>query len=528
MYIILRGYEKMKFNELLSASGIDVVDRGGADNPDITDIVYDSRRVKPGSLYVSVPGMKVHGDTFIEQAIQNGAVAVISENRQENISVPWAAVSEIRAAAGVLGRALWEIDTKKIGYVGVTGTNGKTTTVHLYQNLCDCVFGKEYSWMFGTIENRLGADVVSASHTTPESVDIFRYINEARVKPQILCMEVSSHSLALKRVAGMKYDIAVWTNLTQDHLDFHKTMDEYYAAKKLLFTDYLKRTSLGVINIDDNYGRKLYDELKSTRNLFTYGKSEDADARIIDSKCDWDGSSVTISVDSYEISRRSGPADRDIPTICFGRSPRNVLTFASKLRGFFNIYNMTAMIAGALALGVDTRIINDALAATNTVSGRMDKVDIDAPFTVVVDYAHTPDALVNILKTSAEITEGRVICVFGCGGDRDKAKRPLMAQAVAENCDEAVITSDNPRSEKPEAIIADILKGMPIDFPHVVISDRREAIRTALRRARAGDCVVIAGKGHETYQEICGERHHFDDREEAVKVYGEIVKNDAA
>jgi len=494
----------MKFDELLNVSGIDVVDNGGADNPVVSDIVYDSRRVKPGSLYVAIPGMKVHGDTFIEQAIKNGAVAVVSENRQTNISVPWAAVTQIRTAAGVLGRTLWGIDTDEIVSVGITGTNGKTTTAYLFKNLFDTLYSEEYSWMFSTVENRLGRNLVAASHTTPESVDIFRYINEAQIKPKSLCMEVSSHSLTLNRVAGMEYNIAVWTNLTQDHLDFHKTMDEYYAAKKLLFTDYLKPDGVGVINIDDEYGRKLYGELKSAKKLLTYGKSDDADVKIIGSKCDWNGSNVTVN---YK---------------------RQVLTFTSTLRGFFNIYNMTAMVAGALALNVDTETISAALARTRTVSGRMDRVEIDAPFTVVVDYAHTPDALVNILKTSVEITDGRVICVFGCGGDRDRVKRPLMARAVAENCDEAVVTSDNPRSEKPEAIIADILKGMPLDFPHVVIADRREAIRTALSRARTGDCVVIAGKGHETYQEVCGVRHHFDDREEAVKIYGEMVKNDAA
>jgi UDP-N-acetylmuramoyl-L-alanyl-D-glutamate--2,6-diaminopimelate ligase len=494
----------MKFSELLSVSGINVIDRGGDADPVVNDIVYDSRRVKSGSLYVAVSGMKVHGDMFIGQAVKDGAVAVVSENRQEKISVPWAAVSEVRTAVGALGRALWGIDTRAFVSVGVTGTNGKTTTAYLFRNLFDCMYGKEYSWMFGTVENRLGANLISASHTTPESVDIFRYISESRIKPKGLCMEVSSHSLALKRIAGMEYDVALWTNLTQDHLDFHGTMDDYYAAKKLLFTDYLKPDGCGVINIDDKYGKKLYEELKAEKKLLTYGKNDSADVRIVDSKCDWNGSNVTVDYKGQ------------------------VFAFASTLRGFFNIYNMAAMIAGAFALNVDTKIIAAALSAVGTVPGRMDRVNIDAPFTVVVDYAHTPDALINILKTSAEITDGRLICVFGCGGDRDKTKRPLMAKAVAENCDETVITSDNPRSEKPEAIIGDILKGMPLDFPHVVIADRREAIRAALRRARGGDCVVIAGKGHETYQEICGTRHHFDDREEAVKIYEEIAKSDAA
>jgi UDP-N-acetylmuramoyl-L-alanyl-D-glutamate--2,6-diaminopimelate ligase len=448
--------------------------------------------------------MKVHGDKFIGQAVKDGAVAVVSENRQENLSTPWAAVSKIRAAAGMLGNALWEIDELGITSVGITGTNGKTTTAYLFKNLFDCLDGKERSWMFGTVENLLGENRLEAAHTTPESVDIFRYINDAEVKPDSLSMEVSSHSLALSRIAGMKFDAAVWTNLTQDHLDFHKSMEEYYAAKKLLFTDYMKTDGVGIVNIDDDYGMRLYQELPDAY-IVTYGRNAGADIRIVGWQCDWGGTSVEIFY-----------------------KKKYTLNFASGLRGLFNVYNMAAMIAGALALGIDTKIIAEALAKTRAVPGRMDKVDIGAPFTAVVDYAHTPDALVNVLKTSAALTSGRVICVFGCGGDRDKTKRPLMAKAVAENCDQAVITSDNPRSEKPESIINDILKGMPLDFPHVAIADRREAIKYALRGAREGDCVVIAGKGHETYQEICGVRHHFDDREETVRIYKDMEKSDAA
>ena len=494
----------MKFSELLNVSGMNVIDRGGAGDPAVSDIVYDSRRVKPGAVYVAISGMKVHGDTFIEQAIKDGAVAVISENSQDGAAVPWAAVTEVRTAAGALGRVLWGIDPVDLITVGVTGTNGKTTTAYLFKNLFDRLLGEERSWMFGTVENRLGVKTVNASHTTPESVDIFRYISEAQVKPKGLSMEVSSHSLTLKRIAGMEFDIVVWTNLTQDHLDFHKTMDEYYAAKKALFVEYLKSGGCGVINVDDEYGRRLCGELKSTKRLLTYGRSGDADVRIVGWKCDWNGTSVSIAYKGSE------------------------LKFTSALRGFFNVYNMAAMIGGALALNINPQTVADALTSASIVPGRMDVVEIGAPFTVVVDYAHTPDALVNVLKTAADLTQGRLICLFGCGGDRDKAKRPLMAKAVAENCDQAVITSDNPRTEKPQAIIDDILRGMPLDVPHQVIADRREAIRWALGGARAGDCVVIAGKGHETYQEICGVRHHFDDREEAVQLYREMTDGCAA
>ncbi|MDR0305389.1 MAG: UDP-N-acetylmuramoyl-L-alanyl-D-glutamate--2,6-diaminopimelate ligase [Chitinispirillales bacterium] len=496
----------MKFSELLSISGVKIIHRGGSEiDPVVSDIVYDSRLVKPGSVFVAVPGLKVDGDTFIISAIRAGAVAVISQNCQKTLTeAPWAVVSDAREAAGVLGRTLWNVDISTFTSVGITGTNGKTTTAHLFKTLFDKVVGKEYSWMFGTIENSLGVNKISASHTTPESLDLFRYIDQAELNPKSLCMEVSSHSLALKRVAGMKYDLAVWSNLTQDHLDLHGSMEEYYGAKKLLFTQYLKQGGRGVINIDDSYGRRLWQELRSQISLMTYGGSEDAQVRITDYKCDWDGCRVTITFDGQE------------------------LKFESALRGFFNVYNMTALISGALALGIDHNVISDAFRQVSTVSGRMDKVDIDAPFTVVVDYAHTPDALVNVLKTSRDLTQGRLICVFGCGGDRDKTKRPVMAGAVAENCDQTVITSDNPRSEKPRAIINDIVKGMPLDFPHIVIEDRREAIRCALRSARSGDCVVIAGKGHEAYQEINGVRHHFDDRETVLEIYKEMVNSNAA
>jgi UDP-N-acetylmuramoyl-L-alanyl-D-glutamate--2,6-diaminopimelate ligase len=492
------------FHKLLAVAAIKVTAIGGSGNPVISDIVYDSRNVKPGSLYVAVPGTRVHGDSFIESAIKNGAVAVISENRREELSAAWAAVPNVRAVLGKLGLALWGIDMKGVTTVGVTGTNGKTTTAGFFKNLFDRVYGGECSWLFGTIGNVLGNESVGASQTTPEAVDILRLINNARVKPKSLVMEASSHALSLSRIAGMEFDVAVWTNLTQDHLDFHKSMDEYYAAKRLLFSEYIKRGGRGVVNIDDEYGRRLCSELKSVhgRSLLTYGRVAGAEVRISAWKCDWNGTSVDIEYQGKKF------------------------TFTSPLRGFFNVYNMTAAVAGALALGIDTAIITEALASMPTVSGRMDIVDVGAPFTVVVDYAHTPDALVNVLKTCKELTGGRLICVFGCGGDRDKTKRPLMAKAVAENCDMAVVTSDNPRSEEPMSIIDDVLKGMPLDFSYNVMVDRRDAIKSALSKAQPNDCVVIAGKGHEAYQEINGKRGDFDDRLEVMKMYKLIRDND--
>ncbi|MFP4012866.1 MAG: UDP-N-acetylmuramoyl-L-alanyl-D-glutamate--2,6-diaminopimelate ligase [Chitinispirillaceae bacterium] len=490
----------MNFSQLLQNSGVGLLGRGGDGDPQITDIVYDSRRVKPGALYVAVPGLKSHGDGFIQQALQAGAVAVVSENSHEELSVPWAMVSNVRAALGILGHTLWKVDLSSLATVGITGTNGKTTTAFLYKKLFDAFLGEEWSWMFGTVEFRLGRESSQATHTTPEALDIYRMIGTASRKPKGLVMEVSSHSLILQRVAGMKYDVAVWTNLTQDHLDFHGTMEDYYQAKKNLFSHYLKQGGAGVINIDDHYGRRLYQELADEETIVTYGRSEDAHVRISDYRCDWDGCTVELVID--------------------GRTQR----YSSILNGFFNIYNMTAMAAGAVALKINPSVVQNAFSLIETVPGRMDKVQIDSPFTVIIDYAHTPDALINVLKTSRTLTQGKLISVFGCGGDRDRSKRPLMAQAVVNNCDEAVVTSDNPRSEKPETIINDVLKGIPLDFPHTVIVDRFEAIRCALRSAREGDCIVIAGKGHETYQEVNGVRHHFNDKEIVEQLYSEMEK----
>ncbi len=488
----------MRFSELLAASRLNLVNKGGNGDPGISDIVYDSRKVTPGALYVAVPGLKTNGDAFIEQAIKTGAAAIISENRHDALNVPWAQVSQIRAALGVLGRTFWKIDLSSMALVGITGTNGKTTTAHLYKKLFDVLHGNAFSWMFGTVEFAMGSEKVDATHTTPEALDVFRMVGRAVSKPKSLVMEVSSHSLSLQRVTGLHYDLAVWTNLTQDHLDFHKTMEDYYSAKKLLFRDYIKQGGAGVVNIDDPYGSRLYRELADDEEIVSYGRNQDAQVKIVNWNCDWDGCRVDLEIR--------------------GR----VYSFSSILKGFFNVYNMTAMVAGAVALKVDAETIQKAFSLVETVPGRMDRVLIDAEFTVLVDYAHTPDALVNVLQTSRPLTNGRLICVFGCGGDRDRGKRPLMAQAVAENCDEAVVTSDNPRSEKPETILNEILKGMPLDFPHTVIADRKEAILCAIRIARPGDCIVIAGKGHETYQEISGVRHHFNDKEVVMQAFAEM------
>lgn len=475
---------------------LEVTVRGGDGNPEIGDVAYDSRLIVPGSLFVAIPGFKKHGDGFIRDAIQRGAAAVISENPQPDCGVPWIQQHDPRRALGRCAITLWNIDFDAMMTVGITGTNGKTTTVHFYHTLFGQAYGAEASWMFSTIVYKLGSRTEGAGRTTPEASDLLRYIGKAAQRPKAVSMEVSSHALELHRVEGFLFDIAVWTNLSQDHLDFHGTMDAYFAAKEKLFRHHLKKNGIAVINCDDAWGRKLSDGLAGISQI-TYGFSDKADMKITGSRTSWKATEIDI---------------------LFQRKPMH---FTACLPGFFNVYNMAAVAAGALAKGIAKQDIQNCFDTMRTVPGRMERVDIPAGFSVIVDYAHTPDALENVLSTSAKLTEGKVICVFGCGGDRDRAKRPLMAAAVAHNCDEAVVTTDNPRSESPQKIIDDILEGMPLDFPHQVIVDRRSAIRKALEIARKGDCVIIAGKGHETYQEVNGVRHHFDDREVAVELYKE-------
>jgi UDP-N-acetylmuramoyl-L-alanyl-D-glutamate--2,6-diaminopimelate ligase len=478
----------MLLENLLKKANVEVLSRSGAGDPDIAGITFDSRNVKQGYVYVSIPGTKLDGDAFIADALAKGAVAVISEKKHPELIVPAVQVKNVRHCTGYLGAALWNIAVNAIKMIGITGTNGKTTTTHLFQKLLEQIYKKEKVWMFGTIDFHIGNKILPATHTTPEAIEIFRSIHEEGYTPDSIVMETSSHSLALDRISGLFYDVAVWTNLTQDHLDFHKTMDNYYEAKKRLFAEYMKPDGVAVINIDDKWGKRLSAELDG-RKILTYGRDSASDVRIDSWNCSWDGCDVTIVHKGKHVS------------------------FHSSLRGFFNVYNMTALIAGAYGLGYTDETIQQAFGSVQTVAGRMDRVMINAPFAVIVDYAHTPDALENILTTARPLTKGRLICVFGCGGDRDRTKRPIMGGVVAEHADEAIVTSDNPRSERPVAIIDEICAGIPLDFPHVAIPDRKAAIEIALKNAKEGDCVVIAGKGHEDYQEINGVKHHFNDKE---------------
>ena len=480
----------MKWLDLIKT--IEVKNQGGPGNPLVSDIIYDSRLTTRGSVFVAIGGFNLRGDAFINDAVKKGAVAVVSGNPQPDCEVPWIQVPDPRKLLGRFAKKLWSINFDKMVTVGITGTNGKTTTTGFYHNLYSHIYGSNASWMFSTIVYELGDRTEYALRTTPEASDLLRFIGTAEEKPKALTMEVSSHALELRRVEGFLFDIAIWTNLSQDHLDFHGTMDSYYNAKKKLFERNLKSKGVAVVNIDDEWGRKLSAELSAAKQI-TYGFSDKADMKIIDSKSNWSGTEIDVTF------------------------KKSTMHFKSHLPGFFNVYNMAALIAGAAATGISEFEIQNSFDSIQSIPGRMERVDIHSGFSVIVDYAHTPDALENVLSAAGSLTAGRNICVFGCGGGRDRAKRPLMAGAVARNCDEAIVTTDNPRSETQEKIINDILEGMPLDFPHHVIPNRKMAIKKALEIARKGDCVVIAGKGHEKYQEINGVRYRFDDREVAIE-----------
>lgn len=487
----------MKIVDLLSGYRCTVF---GETSSEVNAITYDSRSVTKGTIFAAVQGFETDGHRFIESAIDKGAVAIVSEKNPGRTDITWIKVDSIRASMAELSARLYAIDPLALRWIGVTGTNGKTTVAVLLDQIMAKHFGRSVCWQFGTIGNRLGNHFEEASRTTPEAVDLLRMIGTAEITPTVISMEVSSHALELERVRGFLYDVAIFTNLTQDHLDFHGDMENYYLAKKKLFTEHLKLDGSAIINIDDSYGKRLAEELDDDR-VVTVGRERGSHFHITTSHCSWDKTffRATFVEDRY--------------------------AFETKLVGHFNISNMAVVAAAALSIGVSAETIDSVFKEIVPVNGRMDRVFLNAPFAVVIDYAHTPDAIKNTLFTAKKLTSGRVICVFGAGGDRDKTKRPIMGELAAKNSDYAIVTSDNPRSEKPSDIIADILEGIPTDFPIRIIENRREAIREALSFAKEGDSIIIAGKGHETYQEVNGVKEHFDDREVVIEEWEKMQES---
>jgi UDP-N-acetylmuramoyl-L-alanyl-D-glutamate--2,6-diaminopimelate ligase len=457
----------------------------------LTSVAHDSRAVASGSVFVAIRGLKDDGNAYVDAALKKGAALVISE-QPARPGVPWLTVPDAREALATASALFHHDPARALTLVGVTGTNGKTTTAFLIEAVLQAA-GHRVG-LLGTIAYRVAGRAVEAARTTPESSDLqglFHQMVDAGCTHAV--MEVSSHSLALKRVHGCEFSVAVFTNLTRDHLDFHGDMESYFEAKRRLFTRQLSPGGHAVINVDDDWGQKLAAGL-SGPHVHTYSLQRPATLR---------AENVDLSLTGTRFTVRTADAE---------------LRIESPLLGLFNVRNLLAAVGAGLALGLDPRDVQRGLAGVAGIPGRLERVEAGQDFTVVVDYAHTDDALKNLLETVRALGPRRVITVFGCGGDRDATKRPLMGAVAARLSDIVIVTSDNPRSEPPEAIMAEIQRGMNGHRSgkerHAIV-DRREAIAKALELASTGDAVVIAGKGHETQQIIRDRKLPFDDRQVA-------------
>jgi UDP-N-acetylmuramoyl-L-alanyl-D-glutamate--2,6-diaminopimelate ligase len=451
----------------------------GAPDVEVSSLAYDNRVVTPGTLFFCVPGFTRDGHEFAPDAIARGAVALVVQ-RPLHLGIPELQVDDVRAAMAPAAARFYGDPTAALQVVGITGTNGKTTTAFLVRALLEA--GGRQTGLLGTVKSVVGGAEHEVERTTPEAIDLQRTFRTMLELGDAACaMEVSSHALELHRADAIHFAAAIFTNLTQDHLDFHPTMEDYFLAKRRLFTE--ADTRHAVINVDDPYGARLAAELDRAA---TFGLDRDAAYRATDVQTGLDGSSFTV------------------------HGPDGATELRSPLRGRFNVYNVLGAFAAARTLGVEPGAAAAAVESGGQVPGRFQTVDEGQGFAVVVDYAHTPDSLDNVLQAARALTAGRVHVVFGAGGDRDTGKRPLMGEIASRLADRVIVTSDNPRSERPEAIIDEILAGARPDVEHN--PDRREAIATAIHGAAPGDVVVIAGKGHEQGQEFAGGRKlPFDD-----------------
>ena len=468
----------MKLRDIIEDNAVTAV--GDAE---ITSITDDTGQVADGSLFVCIKGAKFDGHDAARDMLEKGAAAVVCE-RDLGLGDRQILVGDTREMWGNICAAWFGHPERKMTLLGVTGTNGKTTTTSVIKHILMSAGYK--TGLIGTIQNEIGDEVLHTENTTPltyEFMEVLAKMADAGCK--YVVMEVSSFGLCQKRIGPSHFRTAVFTNLTQDHLDYHKDMEDYYQAKKLLFGI----CDAAIINTDDDYGRRLYGEVSCERKSFSVRGNADIYA---------DGIKIKSTGSSF--------------WYCCGDKSHLVKT---RIPGLFNVSNLTAAIAVCLREGIPAETVISAIENYNGVKGRCEVIPTGRDFTVICDYAHTPDAIENILRSVKEYTEGRLICLFGCGGNRDAAKRPKMAKAAALYADRLVVTSDNPRNEDPEAIIKDILVGLEgTDVPYDVVVDRREAIYHALKIAQKGDIIVLAGKGHEDYQILAGMEHiHFDERE---------------
>lgn len=483
----------MQFTDLVKyISGVRVVRPGEAE---ITGITYDSRKVQPGWLFIAIQGASFDGHNFISSAIASGASAVIAERDPGGIEVPYAIVSDGKFAMGEISAPFFGYPTRKMKLIGVTGTSGKTTVTHLIQAIFNSA--GHTAGLIGTMGARIADNYIETHHTTPQSVDL-QSILARMVEDGVdtVAIETSSHGLYQGRTMGCEFDCGVFTNIARDHLDFHGNVENYLDAKLILFRDYPAKSDkpfIAIVNADDPAAEKV---IEASPKAMTFAVDSAADVR---------ASNIKVTDRCVEFDMTS--TGRCVP-IELG------------IGGYFNVYNALASATAALAMGLDMDSIVKGLASAHQVPGRFESVDCGQDFGVIVDYAHTPDELENVLRTARNITSNKLIVTFGCGGDRDRGKRPIMGSIAAELADLLVVTSDNPRTEEPVSIIEEIMTGIPeLDRGRAVIQpDRGEAINQAILMANPGDVVVIAGKGHEDYQIFADRTIHFDDRQVAREV----------
>ncbi len=483
----------IKLSELLT--GYSQAELTGSGDVEIECIEYDSRQVKPNSLFVAIKGYERDGFEFVPQAVERGAVAVVGEHNECSLVQNYVKVADPRQALADLAAKFYDYPGRKLKICGVTGTNGKTTVCYLIKSIMEA--RNKTVGLVTSVVYDSGKETFSAERTTPESLDLQRLLYLMKKNHCVnAVIEVSSHALALHRVDNVDFRVAVFTNITRDHLDFHQTMEDYLQTKKQLLERLEGPLSYAVINIDVPEFRSFLGDI--TSSYLTYSLED---------------TSADVYCTSFELESARTMFDL--------KTPMGVHTVTFPLPGRFNLINALAAAAAGLASGVDIDNVVRGLQTTPPVPGRLNYVECGQPFAVYVDYAHSPDAIERLCETARELSQGKLLLLFGCGGDRDKGKRPLMGKAATTGSDYCVVTSDNPRSEEPDAIIEDIKPGLKGD-QYDIIPDRSAAIEAVLKKAEPGDVVLLAGKGAENYQEIKGVRHEFDDTNEARRLLAEL------
>ena len=461
----------------------------------IEKIEYDSRRVKPGDLFVALEGHSEDGHTYIQSAIKNGAMSVVVQRDGDYRAKVKIIVTNTRESLALLANRFYDFPSRRMKVVGITGTNGKTTITYLVRSIL-MQDGKKMG-LIGTIAYWIGDQKIDAKNTTPESLDLQRMFHQMlEEKISVVVMEVSSHALVMHRVDGVEFDVAVFTNLNHEHLDYHHTMEAYREAKGRLFKKIKKDSGFAVINLDDPNWKYFYDQVET--KCLTYS--------LVDPKADFFTKSYICTPEGtlIQMATPAGEIKLDFPLI-----------------GEMNVYNALASVAVGFALNIDPKVIKSGLEATEGIPGRMERIQEGQDFNIWIDYGHTPHAFEILLKTARKMTKGNLLFLFGCGGDRDQGKRPLMGKMASQYADHVFLTEDNPRSEDPKAIIDQIMQGIEDKSKVEVIIDRKEGIRRALELARPGDTLILAGKGHEDYQIIGDKKIHFSDKETVLELLAE-------